>query len=120
MAVFSALEIVPVMHICGNQMKGLTKYLFHAEQTEEKQKYLLSCEKVDDAGINHAIDAAFCRLMKAHSTREGLIKFVDKFPELHIEVDGEIFEKDIIIKIAEYGDKMLQIIDNNSDLADRN
>lgn len=118
MAVFSALEMVPVMHICGSRMKGLTKYLFHPSQTKEREKYLLDCDRVNDAGINHAIDTALCRLLNAHSAREGLIKFVEKFPELDIDINSEIFEKDIIIKIARYSDKMLQIIGRNSDLAD--
>lgn len=120
MAVFSALEIVPVMHISGDRMRRLTRYLFNESQQKEKEAYLLSCEKVDDDGINQAIDAALCRLLHTSSTREGLITFVEKFPELHIDVDNKAFEKDIIAEIAKYSDKMLQIIDSSFGMAGRN
>lgn len=116
MAIFSALEIVSVLHVCEKQMKGLSKYLFDISQTDAKEKYILDCDKINESGINSAIDAAFRRLLHARSTREGLIEFAGKFPELEIEIGSEIFEKDIIVKISQYSDKMLQMIDGNIDV----
>ncbi len=120
MAVFSELEMDSTMHVCENRVRGLAKYLFNTSQTAEKEAYLQNCSKRNSKGINNAIDEALCRLLNTHSIRKGLIQLADKFPELHIDVDGELFEKDIIVKIAQYSDQMLQIIDNNSDMADRN
>lgn len=114
MSVFSATEIVPVMYHCGDRVKDLSKFLFDDRQEEMKKKYREDCDKYNVDAINEAIEDAFCRLLHSPSLMKGLREFVRKFPELDIDADGEIFEKNIIRKLAQHSDEMLRIIDKNS------
>lgn len=115
MSVFSVTEIPALMYVCGDRMKGLAKMLFNGREESSREKYISACDKNDAAGINKGLDYGFCRLLHAQSVKEGLINFAEKFPELDIDLDDEIFEKDIIVKLAGYSDQMLRIIDQNID-----
>lgn len=114
MSIFSVTEIPPLMYVCGDRVKGLSELLFDSSEEEIKKKYISDCDRNDSKGINEGIAYGLCKLLRSQSVKEGLINFAKKFPELDIDLDNEIFEKDIITKIAGYGDQMLHIIDKGS------
>lgn len=114
MSVFSVTEIPPLMYVCGDRVKGLAEQLFDSNEKEMKKKYIADCDKNDSRGINQGITHGLCRLLHSQSVKEGLIHLANRFPELDIDLSDEVFEKDIIVKIAGYSDKMLRIIDQSS------
>lgn len=118
MNVFSATEIPLLMYVCGNRIKGLSKLLFDSSEGEMKKKYIGDCDRNNSRGINQGITYGLCRLLHSPSIKEGLVNFAKKFPELDIDLDDEVFDKDIIVKVAGYSDQMLHIIDesNNKNL----
>ncbi len=114
MGIFLETEIAAVMYFCGERVKRLSKYLFGENQSQQKQKYLDACERNYCEGINKGIEEGLCRLLHADSAEKGLKKFAGKFPELHIDLDAELFEKNLILKIAAHRHEILRIIDEGS------
>lgn len=114
MGVFLETEIAHVMYLFRDRVKGLSKYLFGGGRTEMMEKYIRDCDKNNCDGINAAIDQGLCRLLHSQSPEKGMIKFAERFPELHFDLHDKIFERDIIVELSRHAGEILRIIDENS------
>lgn len=114
MSIFSAKDFVLAMQVCEKPIRGLADLLFRQEDEAGRNAYLAACEKNDRETINRAIDQAFCRLLHADSVREGMVGLVEKFPEINFELENQIFDKDIVRRIALHAAEMLQIVERDS------
>lgn len=73
-------------------------------------KFFEYCQNYDCENVDKMLEKAFQSFLVYDNILTGLNELADKFPELNIDISSAISEKEKVLLLAGYADKMLEII----------
>jgi len=110
MLFFYPMDLTHGMGRFSNKLKKMGEFLTIDHNATISNKFFEYCQNYDCENVDKMLEKAFQSFLGYDNILTGLNELADKFPELNIDISSAISEKEKVLLLAEYADKMLEII----------
>lgn len=110
MLFFYPMDLTHGMGRFSNKLKKMGEFLTTDHNIDIANKFFEYCQNYDCENVDKMLEKAFQSFLGYDNILTGLNELANKFPELNIDISSAVSEKEKILLLAGYADKMLEII----------